>query len=86
MVYTIYWLINKRKTKTYVGMTANVNQRLKQHQKKLVRTTRDFDGFQWKILETVEGIQEAREREKYWKSAAGRRKLKDLFKASSSSG
>ena len=88
MKYFIYWLINERETKTYVGISADLSNRLKQHRNKQVNTTKEFGNFKYYIIEIVEGSVEAREREKYWKSSAGRKKLKRLFKikAPSSSG
>lgn len=79
-MYYIYWLINEQGSKTYVGFSNNIEQRIIQHRNKQVKTTTNFGHFQIKILEEVENVIQARQREKYWKSAVGRKKLKSLYK------
>ena len=87
MLYSIYFLISQAGTRTYVGYSGNFEERLGQHKNKAVKITANFGRFQWQILETVDSAQEARKKERYWKSAAGRKKLKTLFhKAPSSNG
>jgi len=78
-MYLIYWLISQRRDKTYIGYSDDLKRRKKEHRDKKVKSTINFGDFKCYILEKVNTIQEARRREKYWKSAAGRRKLKKLF-------
>jgi putative endonuclease len=78
-MYTIYWLINETKTKTYVGFTDNLDERVKYHRSGRVKSTASFGGFTYYVLETVNNLEEAIKRERYWKSCAGRKKLKILF-------
>lgn len=78
-MYIIYWLINERKTKTYVGFTNDLDERIKYHKSGKVRTTEDFGKFTHYVLEEVKSLEEAIKMEKYWKSCAGRKKLKILF-------
>ncbi|MFA6215667.1 MAG: GIY-YIG nuclease family protein [Patescibacteria group bacterium] len=78
-MYYIYWLINEYKDKTYVGFSDNIERRLAEHKNKKVKSTIDFGDFHYHILEEMATQREAIIREKYWKSAAGRRKLKVLF-------
>ncbi len=78
-MYYIYFLINEFKNKTYTGFTRDLNKRIKEHHNKKVRSTRNFGNFSRFILEEVENLAQARIREKYWKSCAGRKKLKKLF-------
>ena len=78
-MYYIYFLINELKNKTYTGFTENLERRLLEHQDKKVRSTSNFGKFSYFILENVENLTQARIREKYWKSCAGRKKLKKLF-------
>lgn len=88
-MYTIYWLISEDLKRTYVGFTDNVKQRLEYHKNKKVKTTITFGKFKCFKLEEVKDLSQAIIREKYWKSAAGRKKLKKLFDkimASSSNG
>ncbi len=79
-MYKIYLLINERRDKTYIGFTANIDVRLNYHRSSKVKTTQNFGNFFCQILEEVDSLVEARKREKYYKSAAGRRRLKQYFK------
>jgi len=79
--YFIYLLVSQDKQKTYTGFTEDIVNRIKKHKNKGVRTTRNFGEFDHMILEKVlpdESL--AREAEKYWKSAAGRRRIKEMLK------
>ena len=78
-MYLIYWLISELIDKTYVGFTNDIKTRIKFHKTGRVKTTIDFGKCRYFILEKVLTLTEAREKEKYWKSATGRRKLKKLF-------
>jgi len=78
--YKIYWLISEDKLKTYVGFSSRLEERLKEHKNKKVKSTKNFGNFKNHILEKTFTLKEAREREKYWKSHIGRKKLKQLFK------
>ena len=78
-MYKIYWIINQHKTKTYVGFSDRLQKRLNEHKNKKVKTTKNFGKFNVYLLEEINTLNEAREKEKYWKSTAGRRKLKLYF-------
>jgi len=85
MLYSIYFLISQDGKRTYVGYSGDFKKRLRQHRNKAVKTTVNFGRFQWQILETVDSVPGARKKERYWKSAAGRKKLKTLFHTAPSS-
>jgi putative endonuclease len=78
-MYIVYWLISEHKDKTYVGFTENIKQRIKKHKEGGVRSTKAFGKFRCIILDRASDICEARRKEKYWKSSAGRKKLKLIF-------
>ena len=61
----------------YVGMSINYENRLKEHNSGKTKSTKAF--IPWKIIHTEEypSREAAREREKYLKSAAGRRWRKE---------
>ena len=85
-MFKIYWIINITNSKTYVGFTNDLNVRLKQHKNKEVKSTKNFEFKKVYILENnIETIEDARKKEKYWKSAAGRKKLKIFFNMARSS-
>ena len=67
----------------YVGMTNNVKQRLKDHNRGHVFSTKGYRPWFVFFEETVETRELARTREKYWKSGCGKEQLKIIFRGSS---
>ena len=65
--------------KSYVGCSANILERLNAHNQGKVTSTKKFRP--WKIVfeEELENYEQAIKKEKYYKSAAGRRKMKIIF-------
>lgn len=78
-MYSIYLLISETGDKSYVGFTNDIGKRIRKHKDKQVKSTKYFGKFRCFIIENIDNIREARIREKYWKSCAGRKKLKYLF-------
>lgn len=72
----VYILKNNNFSKTYTGSTNDLDRRLQEHNSGKNIATRRF--MPWSIVytEQVEILSEARKREKYLKSAAGRRFVK----------
>ena len=80
-MFYIYFLISEDKSKTYVGFTEHVYDRMElYHRKGKVRSTRSFGNFLVHIIDTASNSIEARRLEKYWKSKAGRNRLKKFFR------
>ena len=77
--YRIYILYSIAFKKTYVGFSEDPLERLQTHNSGAVSSTRKYKP--WKIVfeEEVDGYKEARKRELYYKSGAGRRKIKSIF-------
>ncbi len=78
-MYKIYFLIKEDRTKTYIGMTDSFDRRLLEHRSGKVHSTKEFGNFTYFELDTAEDFQEARKKERYYKSCAGRKKLKKFF-------
>ena len=76
VVYILQSLKDKR---TYVGSTNNFERRLVQHQTGKVISTKHRVPFKVLLTEEFESLKEARKRELWYKSGAGRRKLKTYF-------
>jgi putative endonuclease len=78
-MYFVYILYSKNYNKRYVGLTNNLENRLKEHNAGYTKSTKPF--IPWEVLyfEEFESRPEARAREKYFKSAAGRRYIKKLI-------
>ncbi|MFZ2199575.1 MAG: GIY-YIG nuclease family protein [Microgenomates group bacterium] len=72
-MYFVYILKSSNYPKTYVGITDNLARRINQHNNGLHFYTKKY--LPWKIIheEQVENRITARSREKYLKSAAGRK-------------
>ena len=79
-MYKVYILKSLKDYKTYTGYTDDVEKRLNQHNQGKVQATKNRRPFEILYLENCPGLKEAKYREKYWKSGAGRRKLKKYFK------
>ena len=79
MKYWVYILRSLAYDKTYVGFTNNLERRLSEHNSGKTIYTSKYKP--WKIIYKEEAVDRtnAREREKYYKSAAGRRKLKSIL-------
>jgi len=78
-MYYVYILLSEKDKRTYTGYTPDISERLKKHNAGWVRATKHRRPLQLIHLEKFQTIQEAKKRELYWKSGAGRRKLKQLF-------
>ena len=79
MEFVIYLIISENKDRTYVGFSDDINARIKMHKQHKVRSTNNFGNFSYSIIEKVPNLKYARIQEKYWKSAVGRKKLKEMF-------
>ena len=78
-MYFTYVLRSSKVNRTYVGFTSNIDARLKRHNSGQVTATKSW--VPWKLLfsEKFNTATGAKKRELYWKSGAGRRRLKELF-------
>ena len=79
-MYFVYILQSIKDGKTYTGYTNNLENRLKLHNSGQVISTKYRKPFKLLFSEHFKTIQEAKKRELWWKSGAGRRKLKNFFK------
>jgi putative endonuclease len=78
-MYYLYILKSKIANKSYVGITKDPKRRLREHNQGKHFYTKRY--IPWKIIhiEKFETRKKAREREKYYKSSAGRQKMKQIF-------
>ena len=78
-MYYVYILKSEIKEKTYVGFTNNLERRIKEHNSGKSKFTSKY--IPWRVVyqEQVETLANARARELYLKSAAGRKFRKKLF-------
>ena len=78
MEYYVYAIKSIERNYIYVGMTADIERRLKEHNNGYNKTTKPYLPFRLIFQEKCETREKARTREKYWKSGTGKRQLKKL--------
>ncbi|MDR9410229.1 MAG: GIY-YIG nuclease family protein [Balneolaceae bacterium] len=62
----------------YIGMTNDLRRRISEHQNGYERTTKPYRPFKLIYYESFPDRKKARNREKYLKSASGKRFLKSM--------
>ena len=67
----------------YVGMTSNLEERIKRHNFGREKTTKPYLPFRLIFSEICSDRKEARAKEKYWKSGIGKEKLRIIRDAMS---
>jgi len=72
----LYVLLNKEGNRTYTGITDNLDKRIVQHNKGHSKFTSKFGPWRLIYFEIINNRTDARKKEKYFKSAAGRRWMK----------
>ena len=79
-MWYVYALHNLDKSKIYIGMSENPDERLIAHNKGKVKSTKPYKPWvKFFSEEAGSDAAEAREKEKYYKSSTGRRYLKSLM-------
>jgi len=78
-MFYVYVLYSHKFNRTYTGQTQNLETRLIQHNSGYSKSTKPY--IPWEIIHTEEfnTREEALLREKFLKSSAGRRFIKDMF-------
>ena len=78
-MYLVYAIKSERDGRIYVGMCADIEIRLKEHNAGKTKSTKGF--MPWKLIYKEEAVNriEARKREKYLKSGIGKEYLKELL-------
>ncbi len=78
-MYHVYVLQSLKDAKTYVGYTEKIERRMQEHNAGKSLATKHRRPLKLLFTETFDTAKEAKRRELYWKSGAGRRKLKEYF-------
>ena len=81
-MYTVYILLSKKDGRTYTGYTKDLKRRFSEHNSGRVNATKHRIPFDIFHTEEFKTETEAKERELWWKSSSGRKKLKELFEES----
>lgn len=77
-MYVVYAIKSKVDSRIYVGFTKDVSKRLIEHNSGKTRSTKGYRPWVLIFTEAVETREEARKKEKYYKSGIGKEKLKSL--------
>ncbi len=77
-MFYVYILQSERDGSYYTGMTTDVEKRLLQHNQSTTKTTRSKKPWRLLYAESHVTLEEARQRELYWKSGIGREERKKL--------
>jgi putative endonuclease len=78
-MYYVYILLNETNTRTYTGVADDVNKRLAEHNADRVKSSRPYRLYKIINTESFETLKEARQKERFYKSTTGRRRLKEMF-------
>ena len=78
-MFTVYILLSLNDGRTYVGYTNDFERRFKEHNSGKSKSTKCRAPFKLLLKEEFENSKEAKKRELWWKSGAGRRKLREFF-------
>ena len=79
-MYYMYVLMSLDGRKTYVGITSDINRRLKEHNSGKEKSTKPYLPYKLLHLEEHETVRGARRREIYFKSTSRRREIRRLLR------
>ena len=75
----VYIFFSSKDNKTYTGSTPDLERRLEEHNNGQVQSTKNRRPLKLIYKEYFENLIDARTKEKYYKTCAGRKKLKELL-------
>ena len=79
-MYYVYVLKSEKDRKNYVGFTKNLKLRFEQHERGLVVSTKNRRPLKLIYCEVCLNEQDARQREKYFKTGVGKRFVKQRLR------
>jgi putative endonuclease len=82
-MFFVYVIKSKVDNRFYVGLTENVERRLKEHNGGKTRSTKPYVPWELCFFETFNTRSEARSREVYFKSGVGKEYIKRYWTGSS---
>ena len=72
-------LLNEAKNRTYTGVADDVNKRLETHNTGRVKSTSPYRPYKVIHTESFDTLSEARQKERFYKSTTGRRRIREMF-------
>lgn len=76
-MYYVYVIKSRFLKFHYKGFCSNLEKRLTEHNSKMTRSNKHYAPFDLVYFEKCSSREEAAEKEKHWKTASGRRYLKN---------
>ena len=76
-MYYVYILLNDSETRTYTGVSDNIDKRLAEHNAGRVKSSSPYRPYRIAHFEGFKSLKEAREKERFYKSTTGRRRIKE---------
>ncbi len=78
-MYYLYILLNEAKTRTYTGVSDDIDKRLKEHNDGRATSSRPYRPYKIIHTESFTTLIKARQKEKFYKSTTDRRKLRNIL-------
>ncbi|MBN1385214.1 MAG: GIY-YIG nuclease family protein [Elusimicrobia bacterium] len=78
-MWYVYILKSNKDNRTYLGSTNRIDKRFEEHRKGYVKSTKNRRPLKLIYYEKCNSEKEARLKEKYFKTGAGRTKLKKIL-------
>ncbi len=78
-MHCLYILLNETKNRTHTGVADDVEKRLLEHNAGRVKSSSPYRPYKVMHTETFATLSEARQREKFYKSTTGRRRIKEML-------
>jgi putative endonuclease len=82
--FIVYALESEVDGTIYVGLTKDLNNRVKEHNSGRTKSTKGYRPWNLVFWKSFKTRQEARKQEKYFKTGSGKEKLKELIRLHSS--
>jgi putative endonuclease len=83
-MFFVYIIVSQvRNLRFYVGMTRDVENRLKEHNNKRTFSTKGYVPWELFFMEEFTTRHKARAREKYYKSGIGKKRIKQKWESKS---
>ena len=79
-MYYVYVIKSRVSDFYYKGFCSNLEKRLHEHNSGITKSNKKYIPYDVVYFEECSDLGQALKKEKYWKSAAGRRYLKDKLK------
>ena len=81
-MYYAYTLLSRKRGCFYIGMTSDIDRRMKEHRAGQCHTTARMSDFELIFYEAFKSKQDALRREKYFKTAKGKKMLRLILRES----